>query len=125
MIRKNLFSIIVALIILYLSLANSRTFDSVPVFNIPYMDKIVHFGMYFALMSAIIFENRRSVMKNEKLLIASVVSLSYGILMEFLQAYLTSTRSGNFYDALADLAGVVVSVIIWMYIRSRYREKLI
>jgi VanZ family protein len=64
-------------------------------------------------------------MKNEKLLIASVVSLSYGIMMEFLQAYLTSTRSGNFYDALADLAGVVISVIIWMFIRSRYREKLI
>lgn len=125
MIRKNLFSIVVALVILYLSLANSSTFDNVPVFNIPYMDKIVHFGMYFALMSAIIFENRRSVMKNEKLLIASVVSLSYGILMEFLQAYLTSTRSGNFYDALADLAGVVISVIIWMFIRSRYREKLI
>lgn len=124
MIRKNILSILVALIILYLSLANSQTFDKVPVFDIPYFDKIVHFCMYFGLMSAIIFENRRSVLNNDKLIIASVLSISYGILMEFLQIYLTSTRSGSFFDALADLAGVVISVLLWMFVRSRYRENI-
>lgn len=125
MLRKNLLSIIVALIILYLSLVNSQTFNKVPVFNIPYLDKIVHFGMYFGLMSAIIFENRRTVIKNTKLFIASIIPVIYGILMEFLQLYLTSSRSANFYDAVADITGVIVSVIIWLYIRSRYREKII
>ena len=53
MLKRNIFSIIVALIILYLSLASSDTFEKVPFFNIPNFDKIVHFGMYFGLMSVI------------------------------------------------------------------------
>ena len=59
MIKKNNFSILVALIIMYLSLANSHTFEKVPLINIPNFDKIVHFGNVFWLMSVIIFENRK------------------------------------------------------------------
>ena len=61
MIKKNIFSILVALIIMYLSLTNSHTFDKVPLIKIPNFDKIVHFGMYFRLMSVIILENRKNI----------------------------------------------------------------
>jgi len=118
MIKKNKFSILVALFIMYLSLANSSTFEKVSVFNFPFFDKIVHFGMYFGLMATIIFENRKNLKNIRALFLVSLISLSYGILMEVLQATLTVSRSGSFYDVIADFAGIIVSVLIWLWIRQ-------
>jgi VanZ family protein len=112
MVKKHIFSFLVALIILYLSLTSSHTFDSVPMFDVPYFDKFVHFSMYFGLMAVIIFENRRSVKGAAKLFLISLIPLSYGIILEILQALLTNTRSGNIYDALADEAGILTAVLI-------------
>ena len=63
MIKKNIFSIIVSLIIMYLSLANSETFEKIGFFNIPYLDKFIHFGMYFVFMSVIIFGTQKIICK--------------------------------------------------------------
>ncbi len=60
MIKRNIFSITVALLIMYLSLANSDTFAKSPLEEIPNFDKVVHFCMYFGFMSVIILENRRN-----------------------------------------------------------------
>lgn len=48
MIKKNKFSILFSLIILYLSLADASTFENAGLFDIKYLDKFVHFGLYFA-----------------------------------------------------------------------------
>lgn len=117
MIRKNLFSIIVALILLLLSLTSSRTFESMQLGNIPYLDKLVHFGMYFFMMSVIIIEHRRNLKSPLNLFLMALIPLSYGILMELLQITLTSTRTGDFYDAIADAAGVIASVLVWLLIK--------
>jgi VanZ family protein len=118
MIKKNPFSILVALIIMYLSLTSSHTFDKVSFINIPYLDKIVHFGMYFGLMSVIILENRKTIKTLRQLSLIALIPLFYGILMEFLQAALTTTRSGSFYDAVFNLAGIIVSsLLLWLWIK--------
>jgi VanZ family protein len=117
MILKNKFSILVALIIMYLSLTSSHTFDKVPGFNIPYIDKIVHIGMYFGLMSVIMLENRRSLKISRDLFLLGLVPLFYGILMEILQAILTVTRTASFYDALADSVGILISILLWLWIK--------
>ena len=120
MLKKNIFSILVALIILYLSLARPSSFDEVPLFEIPNMDKLVHFAMYFGLMAVIIFENRKSIKSNSQLMLISILPLIYGIILEFLQATLTVSRSGNFYDALADGAGILAALLIGLvYLKRR------
>jgi VanZ family protein len=118
MIRKNLFSILVALLLLFLSLTNAETFRKVQINRIPEFDKIVHFGMYFILMSVIIIEHRKNLSNPLNLFLLALIPLSYGILMEILQLTLTSTRSGDFYDALADAAGVLASALLWLIIKS-------
>jgi VanZ family protein len=116
MFKKNVFSILVALVIMYLSLANAHTFDSVSVFDsVPYFDKFVHIGMYFGLMSAIILEHRNTIQIRGRLFIIGLIPLSYGILMEILQATLTSTRTGDVYDAVADAIGVLLSIMLWKW----------
>ena len=117
MIKKNKFTILIALIILYLSLANSQTFEKIPLVDIPDFDKVVHLGMYFVLMSVIIFENRKTIINTSSLFLTGLIPLFYGILMEILQATLTLTRSGSFFDALADATGVLLSILIWLWIK--------
>ncbi|MEI6048299.1 MAG: VanZ family protein [Bacteroidota bacterium] len=117
MLKKNIFSIIVALIIMYLSLAGSDTFDDVSV-DIPYLDKIVHFCMYFGLMSVIIFENRKTLKNNRQLFLVALIPVFYGILMEILQSALTITRFANVFDAVSNTAGILVSLLLWIWIKS-------
>jgi VanZ family protein len=120
MLKKKFFSLLVALIILYLSLANSRSFDKVPLFEIPYFDKLVHFAMYFGLMLVIIFENRKYITSTRQLMLISTIPLIYGVVLEIMQAVLTSTRSGNILDALADGAGIFAAVLIGsVYLKRR------
>jgi VanZ family protein len=122
MIRKNKFSILTALIILYLSMASSHTFDKVPIIDIPNFDKIVHFGMYFGLMSVIILENRKALKGPYSLLPVALITLCYGVLIEFMQSAFTVTRTGNFFDALADFAGILGSILLWLWIKPYVRS---
>ena len=98
-------------------MANSHAFDKVPIINIPNIDKIVHFGMYFGLMSVIILENRKAIKSINSLLLVSLIPLFYGILIEIMQSLFTVTRTGNFFDALADLAGILVSALLWLLLK--------
>ena len=122
MIKKNIFSILIALIIMYLSLANAQTFDKAPFIDIPNIDKAVHFCMYFGLMLVIILENKNSIKSNGHLFLLGLIPLSFGILMEILQATLTVTRSGSIFDALANCAGILVSILLWLLIKPTKKE---
>jgi VanZ family protein len=123
MIKRNIFSILVALIILYLSLANSHTFDKVSsIIDFPNIDKVVHFGMYFSLMMVLVFENRKIIKGFRNLFIIGLIPFSFGILMEILQATLTVTRTGSVFDALANGAGILVSIFLWLLIKPLKKE---
>jgi VanZ family protein len=124
MVKKNILSIFVALIILYLSLASSETFKKVPLINIPNSDKVVHFLMYFGLMSVIIFENRRTIKNNKQLFLVALIPLFYGILMELLQLTITSTRSCSFFDVLFNSAGIIVSTLLWLRFKPWIMDRL-
>lgn len=118
MLKNNILSILTAAVIMYLCMANSQTFDKMSVAKIPYIDKIVHFGMFFGLMSVLIFENRKLIKKTVSLFYLALIPLSYGIIIELMQSFLTSSRSGSIFDALADLAGISVSVLICLSVDS-------
>jgi len=118
MIRKNIFSIIVALVILLLSLLGSGTLEKVDFMDLTFTDKIAHFGMYFGFTSVIIYENRKKMMFSAIYIVAALIPFFYGILMEFLQEFMTTTRSGNIYDVIFNTAGIIASLIIWLLFRS-------
>lgn len=121
MIRKNILTILTAAAILYLSLAGSGNFQKVKI-NIPNLDKAVHAGMYFALTTAIIIENRKQLPLLKLIALAVAVPLAYGILMEFLQM-LTPTRTGSLADAIFDFAGILVALGLWFTARTVARTK--
>ena len=124
MIKRNIFSILVALIIMYLSLANSDTFNKISIFNTPFIDKIVHFLMYFGLMSVIIFEYRKTLKSKRSLFLMALIPVFYGILMEILQSTLTDSRLASFIDVLFNSAGILFSVLLWIWIKPSIKEPI-
>lgn len=122
MLLKYKYSICVALIIMYLSLTSSHTFDKVPLINIPYFDKFIHFGMYFLLMTAILFESRKQLISSGRLFLLALYPLFYGIIMELLQITITKTRTGDFFDFLANAAGTVACVFLWILFKPRLKN---
>jgi hypothetical protein len=113
MIRKYLFSLLTAGIILFLSLTGSDSFDGVRLINIPYFDKIAHFGMYFTFMSALFFETRNKKRSLKSGFILSVIPFIYGISMEICQELFTVSRTGSIFDVIFNSAGILVSILIW------------
>jgi VanZ family protein len=124
MIRKNIFSIITSLVILYLSLEGSQTFGKANFINIPYIDKIGHFCAYFLLMMVIIVEHRSFFTNTRQLLLIALIPFFFGITLEFLQFLLTSNRKAEVLDAICNSAGITIAMFIWLFIKPFYRENI-
>ena len=124
MIKNNKFSVLTSLIILYLSLANARTFESAGLFDIPYLDKFVHFGLYFGFMAVIILEHQRYFDNTRKLILIALVPIFFGSMIELLQSGITQTRKGDVIDAMFNTSGVAVAVFLWLFIKPYYNKEI-
>lgn len=111
--------ILIALFILYASVTPADNLTKVNLFNIKHLDKIIHFLMYY-VFSLTLFA---SILKNtqlsniKKMIITLTITISYGLLMESLQYVLTSDRSPEFYDALANTIGSLLAIISFPYLK--------
>lgn len=123
MIKRNILSIATALVIIYLSLANSKEFGHVSFFNFPEADKVIHFIMYAFFTGVVLFENRKIIYTSKQLLIIALVSLFLGGFLEILQSLLTKTRTGSIFDFLADLTGVLFSIGLFMFLARRVPKR--
>lgn len=85
-----------------------------PGLNIPHLDKVVHYGMFFILSLLICFEftflNIRKM--NKIYLIAIGVSFFYGGLIEILQYYFFN-RGCDAWDWLADITGGICGCLFY------------
>lgn len=123
MLLRYRYSLILSLVIFYLSMKNADDLNKIPLIGIPHIDKIAHFGMYFILMSLIIVETKRALIKNRSLLLLSLYPFFYGIVLEILQSATTDTRYGSFYDVIFNTLGILMSVLLWLFLKSVYKEK--
>jgi VanZ family protein len=101
--------------------------NDIPSVNIPNLDKLVHtfFHFVFTILWFLFF--KKQVKKNNqlKLLVFSVCfSLLFGIGIEILQDKLTTTRSGDFSDVLANFTGAIMA-FFFVIIAKRIRKKTI
>jgi len=121
MLRKNILSISVALVILYLSLASSETFNKIPMFHFRGMDKVVHFGMYAVFSGVILYENRKRINTGRRLAVVALIPFIFGGVLEMMQSWLTTTRTGSIYDLLFNLCGILFSVGIYLLVMNSKR----
>jgi len=93
--------------------------STLPLF--PGFDKCVHGLMYFILTLSVLFALPQSERGRIRSMVSVAVATSlYGVLMEFCQGYLTSTRSMDGFDMLANAAGAFCCVgMVWRLVRRR------
>ncbi len=86
--------------------------SGVPKFELPYADKIVHFGFYFGFVFLWYryLYYRKMIKSNFKMWLL-LLSVSLGIFIEIAQGMFTLNRQADFFDALSNTFGSVLGLI--------------
>ncbi len=114
-------SIIIFSLIFFASTIPANEVEKVSWLSVPYLDKLIHLGMYFLLTFVMIFDILKAKPNNtfkKNILVSGIIALSIGGSLEIFQMYLTSSRSGEFLDFLFNAAGVVCAILFWGILRK-------
>ncbi|MBR5240532.1 MAG: VanZ family protein, partial [Muribaculaceae bacterium] len=95
-VNKYKLSMFAIALLLYLSFANTDSFDDVKVLMFPYADKVIHFLMYFGVALALYIDFIWLKRKGATILSMAITSL-LAAMTELGQLYLTDTRSGDIF----------------------------
>ncbi|MBR6202347.1 MAG: VanZ family protein [Bacteroidaceae bacterium] len=102
--------------------------ENPPLGDVPLMDKWVHMVMYGGLRF-VMWVDHMVRSKREFSLTARGLMLVYAIvlggLMELVQAYLTTCRSGDWIDFEADAIGAAVGGLLCLYLNKLWKEKIL
>ena len=91
-----------------------------PLNDVSFIDKWTHFVMYAVLTLVLLYEHRRALRSDVNVTPAGhkksnsgsawllLLPISQGCLVELAQAYLTTCRSGDWFDALCNTLGVLI-----------------
>ena len=118
-IKRYPFALLLAVVIVLLSLLPIP--DMKMGVDVPLADKWTHMVMYGALTLAIWFDYRRSHSKlnSGKLLpLAFMAPIAMGGLLELAQAYLTTCRSGEWLDFVANTIGVCLGTLLGLLMKK-------
>lgn len=99
-------SIIWLIAITVASLISAESVNEIKMVYIPGLDKLIHFVMYMILTILLL----KSI-KGRKYQIIGF-SIFYGVLMEVLQFLISSGRSFEMYDIIANISGAIGGAII-------------
>ncbi len=100
--------------------------EDAPMSDVPLIDKWVHMVMYMGLVLAMWFDH---VVRGEKkakgkhFLFMFLYATLLGGLMELVQAYLTTCRSGDLIDFEADAIGAAIGVGLTLFVNKLWAEK--
>jgi VanZ family protein len=92
--------------------------NDIPTVTIPNLDKLVHafFHFVFTILWFLFFKKQVKKKNQLKLLVVAVCfSLLFGIGIEILQDKLTTTRSGDFFDVLANVTGAITAFVFVLF----------
>lgn len=110
-IRRYKYSVLVALAIIILSTIPIP--EVKPLEDVPLIDKWVHFVMYASLSIAMWIDQKyaHQPLSPSFYLWMIVLPSCLGGILELVQAYLTTCRSGEWLDVIADTIGAVIGTV--------------
>jgi VanZ family protein len=90
------------------------------------LDKVVHILMYAGFAFLCIWGYRKQFISNGKayqkraLLLTATISICYGGVTELMQEFLVPSRTGDWFDFIADTIGTLIGVLIfYLFFRNR------
>ena len=114
------FMLWVILIFILLTLP-AKDFDGVG-FDIPYLDKLVHMGLFGGLVFffGLAYRKLPFFFIKKKLIFMILISGCYGVIMEFVQKYYAKHgRSFSYDDMFADLLGAIIGYFVIRFVIIR------
>ena len=96
-----------------------------PLSKVSFIDKWTHLVMYGGTCSVIWVEYWRSHQQPQRtklFLLAWLAPVVMGGIIELVQEYCTTNRSGEWLDLLADAIGVTLGAIVGWAVKSRFKK---
>lgn len=95
-------------------------------FEIPHLDKIVHFGLFYIMGIFLCAELKYQTSLTYRKIGIWVIALvaMYGGLIELLQNYIFINRSGDYLDLLADISGGIAAVLMFRTLKT-YKDRIV
>ena len=121
--RKYTFSWLIIGIIIYLSFF---TPPKTELDNISNIDKLAHICMYGGLCSILWIEYLRSHIQIQRIRVfigGIVLPIAFSGIIELLQEYATTNRSGDWADMIANSIGVILAALLGQFIFPRWIKK--
>jgi VanZ family protein len=84
--------------------------------NIPHFDKIVHFILFFVL--CLLLFKPLKYLKTNYIVLSPVSSLILAAFIELSQQWLSKSRHSNINDFIANVAGILAALVIYLFIIS-------
>ena len=96
-------------------------FGKLPSFGVSGADKYVHatFHFGFTMLWGIYFWQSLNEIAIPKIVRIVILSLFYGILIEFLQETFTTTRHADIFDVLANFTGATLALLTLLLIKRQ------
>lgn len=105
-------SIIIGLLITWLSLSGSKTMIPGRMLDIPYMDKMGHFAMYALFSAILLLDSCRWQLNRSFNYPLLLIPLLFGAIMEIMQMTLTTSRKAETVDLLANIGGILSGLLL-------------
>lgn len=108
-------------LITYLSFASPV---SLPEVNVSNSDKIAHTTVYFILtvLWTLFFFFEKKIKKQKAILLSGVLAFFYGTIIEILQSVITSFRTTDYLDGIANTFGIVLACILCSKLLKRVKS---
>ena len=124
-IKNYLLTMLVTLIVIILSIIPIQ--EETPMSDIPLIDKWVHILMYAGLAFIMWFDHvvrGGKTLSRKYILLMCLYPVALGGLMELVQMYFTTYRSGDWIDFEADVVGTVIGVLLSLLANKIWVEKI-
>lgn len=105
-------SIIIGLLILWLSLSGSKSLVPGRMLNIPYIDKMGHFAMYAFFSAMLLMDSCWWQTERRFNYLILLIPILFGALMEIMQMTLTTSRQAETLDLVANISGVTAGILL-------------
>lgn len=127
--KHNKWALFWALIILILCGIPGRDIPHISFLEILSFDKFVHAGIFFVLIlltirGFLVQTNFIKLQRSAKL-IAFIICVIYGGLLEIMQATLFEERSADVFDFVANSVGCLLGILMYNWVEKLFLVKLI
>ena len=115
-IRQNVLAILWSIIIIVLCSIPGQEFPDTSFLDIPHLDKIIHFGLYFILSIVTIkgfyLQDKINIIARFPFISTIAYTVSLGIIIELLQHFYINFRQGDIYDVFANAGGSFIGFLL-------------